>query len=111
MIEKQELKKVLTAMFQANRDVAERRAMVGALTGDEMETRAAIQIYGATKGVTMVADYFGIDRDELKMELPEEEINEVLKKCREGTMSDKEREIRNALSTIIGAGADGFMKN
>lgn len=111
MIEKQELKKVLAALFQTNRDVAEGRAMMGALTGDEMETRAALQIYGAAKGAIMVADYFGIDRDELKMELPMEEINEVMEKCSEGTMGDKKREIRNALSTIIGAGANGFMKN
>ena len=111
MIEKQELKKVLAALFQANRDVAEGRAMMGALTGNEMDTRTAIQIHGATKGVMMVADYFGIDKDELEVELPEEEVNEVLKKCSENGMSDKEREIRNALSTIVGAGANGFMKN
>ena len=111
MIEKQELKKVLTALFQANRDISNNSAMRGVLECDEREIRTAIQIHGAAKGVMMVADYFGIDKEELEVELPEEEVNEVLKKCSENGMSDKEREIRNALSTIVGAGANGFMKN
>ena len=111
MIEKQELKKVLAALYQANRDISNNSAMKGVLECDEREIRTAIQIHGAAKGVTMVADYFGIKKEELEVELPEEEVNEVLKKCRDRMMSEKEREIRNALSTITAAGANWFMKN
>ena len=111
MIEKQELKKVLAALYQANRDISNNSAMMGVLACDERKIRTAIQIHGAAKGVMMVADYFGIDKEELEVELPEEEVNEVLKKCSKGVMGDKEREIRNALSTIVGAGANWSMKN
>ena len=109
MIEKQELKKVLAALYQANRDVAERNAMRGALTGNEMDTRTAIQIHGAAKGVAMVADYFGIKQEELEVELPEEEIEEILKVVSESLRKENEKMAKEMVGMILGKGPLGTM--
>ena len=109
MIEKQELKKVLAALFQANRDVAESHAMMGALTGNELETRTAIQIHGAAKGVTMVADYFGIKKEELEVEIPKEAIEEILKVVSERLQKENEKMAKEMVGMILGKGPLGTM--
>ena len=109
MIEKQELKKVLAALFQANRDVAEEHAMMGALTGNELKTRAAIQIHGAAKGVSMIADYFGIKKEELEVEIPKEEIEAILKVVSESLQKENEKMAKEMVGMIRGKGHLGTM--
>ena len=109
MIEKQELKKVLAALFQANRNVAEEHAMMGALTGDEMKTRKAIQIHGAAKGVAMIADYFGITKEELEADTPKEDIEAILKVVSERIRKENEKMAKEMLGMILGNGPLGTM--
>lgn len=109
MIEKQELKKVLAALFQANRDVAEEHAMKAALTGDEMGTRTAIQIHGAAKGVVMIADYFGITQEELEADTPKEDIEAILKVVNENLRKENEKMAKETLGMILGKSPYGKM--
>lgn len=109
MIEKNELKKTLAALFQANRDVANNSAMKGVLAGDEGEIRMAVQIHGEAKGVLMVADVFGIIKEELEAELPEEEIAEILKKASASMRRENERMAKEMIGMILGQGPLGTM--